>query len=52
MTSLARETGRDDLTVVRVLPDVANAFATTFGREIEWQTREALPHSPIPTQTS
>lgn len=52
MTSLARETGRSDLTVVRVLPDVANAFATTFGRDIDWQPREALPLSRIPSQTS
>lgn len=52
MTSLARETGRSDLTVVRVLPDVANAFATTFEREIDWQSREALPLAPTPSQTS
>ncbi len=46
MTSLAREAGRDDVTVVRVLPDVANAFGTAFGRDIEWRARDALPGFP------
>ena len=37
MTSLARETGRDDVTVVRALPDVANALGSAFERDVEWE---------------
>ncbi len=42
MTSLARETGRDDVNVVRALPDVANAFGSTFERDLEWQDPATL----------
>ena len=36
MTSLARETEREDVPVVRILPDVVSAFGTTFEREVAW----------------
>jgi lipoyl(octanoyl) transferase len=42
MTSLARETGRDDVTVVRALPDVANALGSAFERDVEWESAEQL----------
>lgn len=42
MTSLQRETRRDDVTVVRALPDVADAFGATFGRDVEWQSPDIL----------
>ena len=48
MTSLARETGRDDVSVVRALPDVANAFGSTFSRDVEWEDPAILPPSRAP----
>jgi lipoate-protein ligase B len=42
MTSIARETGREDLTLVEALPDVADALGATFGREVDWQPWEWL----------
>ena len=51
MTSIARETGREDLTLVQALPDVANAFGTAFQRDIDWQPREFLPAGVVPTAT-
>ncbi len=42
MTSLARETGRDDVSVVRALPDVANALASAFERDMEWVSADIL----------
>jgi hypothetical protein len=47
MTSIARETGREDLTLVHALPDVANAFGTTFQRDIDWRPRDILPQISI-----
>lgn len=38
MTSVERETGRDDVPVVRVLPDVVSAFAATFDRDVAWRS--------------
>jgi lipoyl(octanoyl) transferase len=52
MTSIARETGRDDLTLVQALPEVANAFGTTFEREIDWRSRDILPAIPISSEAS
>ena len=52
MTSIARETGREDLTLVQALPDVANAFGATFQREIDWRSRDFLPSTEIPSQAS
>ena len=46
MTSLARETGREDVSVVRALPDVANAFGSTFARDVEWEDPAILPLLP------
>ena len=50
MTSLARETGRDDVTVVRALPDVANALGSAFERDVEWESADIL--ATLSTQTS
>jgi lipoyl(octanoyl) transferase len=50
MTSLARETGRDDVTVVRALPDVANALGSAFERDVEWESADIL--GALSTQTS
>ncbi|MGH7710995.1 MAG: lipoyl(octanoyl) transferase LipB [Gemmatimonadaceae bacterium] len=50
MTSLARETGREDLTLAEALPDVANAFGTAFARDVEWQPRDILPSLPVSTE--
>ena len=50
MTSLARETGRDDVTVVRALPDVANALGSAFERDVEWESADIL--GTLSTQTS
>jgi hypothetical protein len=50
MTSLARETGRDDVTVVRALPDVANALGSAFERDVEWESGDIL--GALSTQTS
>ncbi len=50
MTSLARETSRDDVTVVRALPDVANALGSAFERDVEWESAEIL--GTLSTQTS
>jgi lipoyl(octanoyl) transferase len=36
MTSLARETGRDDITLVEALPDVADAVGRAFNRPVEY----------------
>ena len=50
MTSLARETSRDDVTVVRALPDVANALGSAFERDVEWESADIL--GTLSTQTS
>jgi lipoyl(octanoyl) transferase len=50
MTSLARETGRDDVTVVRALPDVANALGSAFERDVEWESTDIV--GTLSTQTS
>ena len=50
MTSLARETGRDDVTVVRALPDVANALGSAFERDVEWESADIL--ATLSSQTS
>lgn len=42
MTSLARETGRGDVSVVRALPDVANAVGSAFERDVEWESADQL----------
>lgn len=46
MTSLAREMGSDDISLVQVLPDVANALGSAFERDVEWEGAEVLGISP------
>jgi lipoyl(octanoyl) transferase len=46
MTSIGRETGRDDVSLVRALPDVANAFSSAFERDVEWRAVGAVPGLP------
>ncbi|MEW5917163.1 MAG: lipoyl(octanoyl) transferase LipB [Gemmatimonadota bacterium] len=36
MTSLARETGREDLTLVETIPEVVDAFGRAFDRPVEY----------------
>ncbi len=50
MTSLARETGRGDVSVVRALPDVANALGSAFERDVEWESADIL--GDLPSQLS
>jgi lipoyl(octanoyl) transferase len=52
MTSMAREMGSDDVSLVQVLPDVANALGSAFERDVEWESAERLGILPTPQTAS
>lgn len=52
MTSLARETGSGDISVVRTLPDVASALGSAFERDVEWESADFLGFLPSPQSAS